>query len=311
MLIDTRTDESMISSFAAYLNISEDDFFQYINNPAIKDRIDYLLSNFDVLKDEIQSFFSDFHPKEQIDEIYVYHLTRRLNDFIEDKSCDNLKSLLLQESPLSKFLRQYNIDFFEKEGHPVIVFNNKELSLEDEPEFLSSESIHEYLVNNNAIIEEDKPETGDCYYRRHLRYRLGYDTGDVDYCFNGFAFRNTLMKNEYAGRLKKGPEFLIDLSSYLSIDGLIENYYENSKYYCFTYKMTIDEIIFDEGTDLKNQDKINYFLLQILNRIRLYMKDGKSMSDDNNNPIIRIADDANVPESKFVKVEEITPEMIE
>lgn len=53
MLIDTRTDESMISSFAAYLNISEDDFFQYINNPAIKDRIDYLLSNFDVLKDEI------------------------------------------------------------------------------------------------------------------------------------------------------------------------------------------------------------------------------------------------------------------
>ena len=64
MLIDTRTDESMISSFAAYLNISEDDFFQYINNPAIKDRIDYLLSNFDVLKDEIQSFFSDFHPND-------------------------------------------------------------------------------------------------------------------------------------------------------------------------------------------------------------------------------------------------------
>lgn len=75
--------------------------------------------------------------------------------------------------------------------------------------------------------------------------------------------------------------------------------------------MTIDEIIFDEGADLKNQDKINYFLLQILNRIRLYMKDGKSMSDDNNNPIIRIADDANVLESKLVKVEEITPEMIE
>ena len=30
----------------------------------------------------------------------------------------------------------------------------------------------------------------------------------------------------------------------------------------------------------------------------------------NNNPIVRIADDANVPESKLVNVEEITPENI-
>lgn len=181
--------------------------------------------------------------------------------------------------------------------------------MEDEPEFLFSESFHESLVNNNAIIEEDKHETGDCYFRRHLRYRLGYDTGDVDYCFNGFTFRNTLMKNDYADRLKKGPEFLIELSSYLSIDGLIESYYENSKYYCFTYKMTIDEIIFDEDDNLKTEDKINHFLVQIVKRIMSYIKDGKYMSD-NNNPIVRIADDANVPESKLVNVEEITPEMI-
>ena len=309
MLIDTRTDKSMISSFAAYLNITEDDFFQYINNPANKARIDYLLSDPDISEDEILSIFSDFHPKEQIDEIYVYHLTRRLNDSIEDKSCDNLKSLLLKESPLTKFLQQYNIVFVEKDGHPVIKFNNNELSLEDEPDFLSGELLFESLVNNNAIIEEDKPETGDCYFGRHLRYRLGYDTGDVDYCFNGFAFRNTLMKNDYAERLKKGPEFLLDLSSYLSIDGLIENYRKNSKYYCFTYKMTIDEIIFDEEADLENKDKINYFLVRIIKRIMSYIKDGKCTSDDNN-PTVRIADDANVPESKFVNKEEITPNMI-
>ena len=40
------------------------------------------------------------------------------------------------------------------------------------------------------------------------------------------------------------------------------------------------------------------------------MKDGKCISDDNN-PIVRIADDANVPESKLVNVEEITPENIQ
>lgn len=287
MLIDTRTDESMISSLATYLNITEDELFQYIDSAANKARIDNLFIDHEIFDDEVISLISDLQPKEQIDEIYVYHLTRRLNDSIVDKSSDNLKSLLLKESPLSKFLGQYNMFLVEKDGHPLIVFNNNEISLEDES-------------------EEDVSNL-----RLHLRYRLGYDIGDVDYCFNGFAFRNTLMKNDYTKKLEKGPEFLEELSRYFSIDDLIENYCENSKYYCFTYKMTIDEIIFDEGADLKNQDKINYFLLQILNRISIYMKDGKSMSDDNNNPTIRIADDANVPESKLVNVEEITPEMIE
>lgn len=73
--------------------------------------------------------------------------------------------------------------------------------------------------------------------------------------------------------------------------------------------MTIDEIIFDEDDNLKTEDKINHFLVQIVKRIMSYIKDGKYMSD-NNNPIVRIADDANVPESKLVNVEEITPEMI-
>ena len=309
MLIDTRTDESMISSLAIYLNITEDELFQYIDSATNKARIDNLQIDYEIFEEEVISIISDLQPKEQIDEMYVYHLTRRLNDFIVDKSSDNLKSLLLNDSSISRFLRQYNIVFVEKDGHPIIIFNNNEISLEDEPEFLFSESFHESLVNNNAIIEEDKHETGDCYFRRHLRYRLGYDIGDVDYCFNGFTFRNTLMKNDYADRLKKGPEFLIELSSYLSIDGLIESYYENSKYYCFTYKMTIDEIIFDEDDNLKTEDKINHFLVQIVKRIMSYIKDGKYMSD-NNNPIVRIADDANVPESKLVNVEEITPEMI-
>lgn len=307
MLIDTRTDESMISSLATYLNITEDELFHHIDSAANKARIDNLFIDHEIFDDEVISLISDLQPKEQIDEIYVYHLTRRLNDSIVDKSSDNLKSLLLKESPLSKFLGQYNIFFVEKDGHPVIVFNNNEISLEDESEPLSSELLFDSLFNNNEIILEDKSVEEVCNLRCYLRYRLGYDIGDVDYCFNGFAFRNTLMKNYYAKKLEKGPEFLLDLSSYLSIDDLIENYYENSKYYCFTYKMTIDEIIFDEGADLENQDKINYFLVQIIKRIMSYMKDGKYISDDDNNPIIRIADDANVPESKLVNVEEITP----
>ncbi len=306
MLIDTRTTESMIASLTTYLNITEDELFQYIDNAASKARIDSKILDLGIFEDEIIPIISALQPKDQIDEIYVYHLTRRLNDSIGDKSTDNLKSLLLKDSPISKFLRQYNIYFVEKDGHPVIIFNNNEISLENSYEVQSSKSLYELIFNDNNDSLEDEFDADVCY----LRGRLGYDTGREDYCFNGFAFRHFLMKNSYVKDLDKGPEFLVKLSNYLSIDGILEKYRENSKYYCFTYKMTIDEIIFDERADLENQNKANYFLVQILIRIMFYMKDGKCISDDNN-PIVRIADDANVPESKLVNVEEITPEMIE
>lgn len=239
MLIDTRTKESMIASLAAYLDITEDELFQYIEYAANKAQPDSWAFNTDIFEEELLSIFSDLQPEEQIDEIYVYHLTRRLNGSIEDKSSDNLKSLLLKESPISTFLRQYGIVFIEKDGHPVIVFNDNEISLED-------------------TFESDV-----CY----LRSRLGYNTGREDYCFNGFALRDQLMRNSYTRQLYSGPEFLDVLSRYLLIDRLKEKYCENSKYYCFTYKMTIDEIMFDDRDDLGNDEKVDYLLVQIAMKI--------------------------------------------
>lgn len=281
MLIDTRTKESMIASLASYLDITEDELFQYIDYAANKAQQDRWAFNTDIFEEELLSIFSDLRLEEQIDEIYVYHLTRRLNDSIEDKSSDNLKSLLLKESPISTFLRQYGIAFIEKDGHPVIVFNDNEISLED-------------------TFESDV-----CY----LKSRLGYNTGREDYCFNGFALRDQLMRNSYTRQLYRGPEFLDVLSRYLSIDGLKERYCENSNYYCFTYKMSIDEIMFDDRDDLGNDEKVDYLLVQIAMRVMSYMKNSKYQYDQDN-PIIRIADDASVSESKIADIEEITLEMI-
>ncbi len=101
MLIGTRTKESMIASFAAYLDITKDELFQYIEHATNKAQLDDRGFDPDIFEEELLSFFSVIHPVEHIDEIYVYHLTRRLNDSIEDKSSDNLKSLLLKESPIS------------------------------------------------------------------------------------------------------------------------------------------------------------------------------------------------------------------
>lgn len=281
MLIDTRTKESMIASLASYLDVTEDELFQYIDYAANKAQPDSWAFNADIFEEELLSIFSDLQLEKQIDEIYVYHLTRRLNGSIEDKSNDNLKSLLLKESPISSFLRQYGITFIEKDGHPVIVFNDNEISLEDTFEF------------------------DVCY----LRSRLGYNTGREDYCFNGFALRDLLMKNSYTRQLFDGPEFLDVLSRYLSVGGLKNRYCENSKYYCFTYKMTIEEIIFDDRERLSYEEKIDYLLVQIAMRIMSYMEDAK-YQHDHDNPIIRVADDASIPENKIIDVEEITIDMI-
>ena len=117
------------------------------------------------------------------------------------------------------------------------------------------------------------------------------------------------MKNTYTRQLYDGPEFLDVLSRYLSISGLKKMYCENSKYYCFTYKMTIDEIIFDNREKLGNEEKVDYLLVQIAMRIMSYMQNNRYQYD-HDNPIIRIADDACVPESKIVNIEEIILEMI-
>lgn len=281
MLIDTRAKESMIASLASYLDITEDELFRYIDYAANKAQSDRWAFNTDIFEEELLSLFSDLQPEEQIDEIYVYHLTRRLNTSIEDKSSDNLKALLLKESVISTFLRQYGIAFIEKDSHPVIVFNDREISLED-------------------TFESDI-----CY----LRSRLGYNSGREDYCFNGFALRDQLMRNSYTRQLYGGPEFLDVLSRYLSIDGLKEKYCENSKYYCFTYKMAIDDIVFDNRDDIGNDEKVDYFLVQVAMRILSYMENSKYQYD-HDNPIIRVADDASVPENKIIDTEEITLDMI-
>ncbi len=280
MLIDTKTKESMIASLASYLDITEDELFQYIDYAANKAQQDSWAFNTDVFEKELLSIVSDLQPEETIDEVYVYHLTRRLNASIEDKSSDNLKSLLLNESPISTFLMQYKISFAEQKGHPVIIYDDKEILLDN-------------------IFESDV-----CY----LRSRLGYNSGREDYCFNGFALRDQLMRNSYTRQLYLGPEFLDILSRYLSIDGLKDKYCENSKYYCFTYKMTIEEIIFDDREQLSDEEKVDYLLVQIAMRILSYMEDAKYQYD-HDNPIIRVADDASVPENKIIDVEEITLDM--
>lgn len=280
MIIDTRSKEGIVSSLAHYLDIAENELYQYIDRAADKAQEDSWAFDTDVFRDELLSIFSDLQPEEYIDEIYVYHLTRRLNSSSEDLSSANLKKLLLTKSPISDFLKRHSVTFVERDNHPVVIYNGEELN----------------LTNTS--------DTNVCY----LRSRLGYNTGREDYCFNGFALRDLLMKNLYTRALYYCPEFIDVLSRYLHDDEIKADYFENSTYYCMTYKLKIDDILFDDRDKLEGDEKRDYFLSQLCMRLMRYMDSNPMHMSDDDNPVIRLADNVNVSASLIVNQEVITLE---
>lgn len=279
MIVDTRTKESLLASFIEYLQIDIDRLFSLLLSASQKARQNRWCFDSTVFDAEIQSSLSNLHLVGSIDEIYVYHLTRRLNSD-DSVSSDNLRSLLLDDSVISAFLKQHGVSFIKLQ-HPILCYKGKE-------------------VNLNDTFESDA-----CY----LRNRLGYNAGRVDYCFNGFAFKDRLMKNSYTRELYDGPEFINVLSRYLKNSQIIKDYFERSKYYCYTYKLKLDEILFDEDELMNDFEKVNYFISKLCYRI-LENKDESNYFDDFDNPIIRISDESCVSPNAFVEKEEITLDKI-
>ena len=272
----------MIASLAFLYNIDVCTLQRHIVYAAFKARQDKYGFNDDVFEKELLEIFSSLQPCNTIDEIYVYHLTRRLSCKAEDFSSDNLKSLLLGKSLISDFLKKHEVSFVISDDHPVLVYKGQEVNLCD--------------TNKNDV----------CY----LRSRLGYSIRRKDYCFNGFAFRDLLMKNQYTLNLYYCPEFINVLSRFLKNKQIIKDYFENSRYYCLTYKLKLTDILFDEKDSLNNDEKVNYFLVKICYRIWEYMQDPRYLFD-NENPIIRIPDNACISASNLISKEIITYEMIE
>ena len=153
------------------------------------------------------------------------------------------------------------------------------------------------------------PETGDEPCASLLANRLGRNSIDADYCFNGLAFGDCLMKNLYARSLFDGPEFLSTLAEYMCDDNLLENYKRHSTYYCFRCILPLESVIIDGHEPLEQHDIIWYLIHQMAYRIMIY-EDGEAPSTDDDNPIIRVADDAILPSEYIQSVEKITLDML-
>lgn len=282
MIIDTKSRNSIENSLARYLGIDVLELYSHVCSASEKAKDDCFIND-DVFKNEVLSIAESLNPQDDINEIYMYHLSRRLLSDTNDSSSDNLKSLLLSISPLSVFLNSHGITFVEECGHIQIIYNGKPIDL------------------------SNTSETDICY----LRSRLGYTKGREDYCVNGFAFRDNLMKNSYTRDLYRCPEFIERLADFLGQDSIVEDYYNNSKYYCFHYKLKISDIIFDDNEHLKDGEKVDHFIVKLFERLREYMEVESRYLFDHNNPIIRLADNARISSGSLVDVEEISYDMID
>jgi len=281
MVIDATSREGMENSLAYLMSISVPTLYQYIEAAADL-AIEGQWFNQDIFDKAMEDFYSDMIEQELPDEILFFHLSRRLKGS-ENEISYNLQELLTSNNSFSDFLNTYQITFGKGTGNRIILYyRDRQISLEN-------------------------TESADVCY---LRSRLGYNLGREDFCVNGFAFRDLLMKNQYTAQLQGCPEILRCLERYLRIKGLVKGYAEKSKYYCFMYRFPMGCVIFDGKDDLTVKEKQLYLLNRVAYRLYQYSGYSRYLYDDDN-PILRIKDDDNASAEYLVSTEIITPDMIE
>ena len=185
MVIDTTSRKGMESSLAHLMGVSVPELYQYIEAAADSAVEGQWCFNQDRFDKAMEDFYSDMIEQELPDEILFFHLSRRLKGS-ENEISYNLQELLTSNNSFSEFLNAHQITFRKGAGNRIILcYRDRQISL------------------------KNTMSTDVCY----LRSRLGYNSGREDFCFNGFAFRDLLMKNQYTRQLQDCPEILERLES--------------------------------------------------------------------------------------------------
>ena len=211
--------------------------------------------------DKYDELINDFVEKQvdfdDLDEIYIYHLGRHIK---YPNELWTLNEVLLTETSLSQFLKEYDIEFGAKKGKIQFFYKNKLITPE------------QILVSGHFHL---------------LAKRLGY-LGEPDFCVNGFAFWSNAEKtmDGYYHDLQRGPEILENLERFLGIN-LLREYEKQSKYYGIVFRKPIDKVIFDGKDDVvTHEQKVKCFLNYALK----YLHDFYRNCEGGNNLMIRIKD---------------------
>ena len=153
MYINTTSKESMQCSICNYLNVSPSQLHRLFSSAAKKAQASSYI-NGDIFNGELDSFVYDHMPSFPIDEISFFHLSRRLNNCIDDYNGNNLMDLLTTVNPLSQFLKEHQVQFQRENNHLV-------------------------LIHRGKIKPLNETYDSDVLY---LRGRLGYNVNREDFC---------------------------------------------------------------------------------------------------------------------------------
>lgn len=276
MYINTRTNTDIIKSLEKLFSVSKMELEVFVIDLKRRKQMNYQFDE-DYIDNLIDSYVSEKNQGQLvIDDVLFYHLSSRLNSTDNINTSLTLLDLLTTANDFSKLLIKHNIIIQDIDNQLEIFFNEKHILL-------------------------DKTHLPCCCY---LRNRLGHNKGEKDYCVNGFLFKEYLKENDYYKRLNEVPEFIDQLCQYLAYRALGEEYYKNSSFYCFTYLIPLEEIIFDGLPSLTSKlDKQNYILRTIFHRLIYTYKEGNENNHDIDNPIIRLNDFTNINEDKFITKE--------
>lgn len=272
MFIDTRTIEAMEKSLCSLMQTTIDKLYlvlEDIDGQCWKD----IYFDSEIFANESKKYIEQ-QAKKMPDEVMFYHLSRRLNAVKEAEEGKNLKELLLTDNAFSRMLRLHGLTFS---------YDGKIIA------FREGQKIQFPSKSGNAEIE-------------YLRRRLGYNKQYQDYCFNGFALRDSILKNEYIPILRGAPEFISRLAEYIGDKELVKDYMQNSEFCCFTYVLPIEQVIFDKHENLNGIAKVYYLITKCFERL-IERRKRPYFINDYGNPMLRLHDNACMEERWFVEKE--------
>lgn len=275
MIVDTHTKESMQKSMCEVFQLNETELYYNLSviDTTATDDYDYM--------EKLSKFVAEKAIKLP-DEIFLFHLSRRLNDTDNDVEGHTLADLLTTQNEFSKFLYKHKLKFVYGEQHIEVFYKGK-------------------------LVDWNKCWNGNPNY---MQSRLGYYKGREDYCFNGFAFKDLIYKNNYARELSGVPEFVGQLIECLDCKNLGYDYMKNSTYYCYEYSIPLDFVVFDDNEKYSLHQKQRYLIRCVLQRLYEYQTNNINYMSDHDNPVLRLGDYFNVPSQYYVSREEITSDML-
>ncbi|MFQ6791897.1 MAG: hypothetical protein ACLRT4_03815 [Thomasclavelia sp.] len=265
MYINTKSKETIEQSLCKILNIGKEELYKIIDECYKKHQENHQV----LVLDEQYDFFDGFVKENQIkriDQVMLMHLSRRLVDD-QDNNGYNLVDTLTKETSISNFMKKYDVSF-KYDEHIKMFVDDKEIDLDNGDDSFS-------------------------YY--YLKNRFGYRYKDFN--FKGYMFGDNLENSEIYQIHAEGPEFFGYLFLF-SDDKMIDDFYNESKYYQYEYLVPIDMICFEDYDDLSNSEKQRHIIVNCLQRLYNYKYD--PLMNDTENKVIGILEQQSLSEKYLI-----------